>query len=140
MFNYRGEDVMQSSEDTTEQRRRSNRVRFKTEATLTLGNETLPCTVIDLSIRGVLLMLQSTVPGLDVGTPCSLDLSLGDEGEQIRMNARLAHTEGLQLGLHCIEMDLDSVTNLRRLVELNLTDPDAIERDLSALLESVQRD
>lgn len=140
MLTYRREDVMESNRDATEQRRRSNRVSFKSEARLTLGHESLPCTVIDLSIRGVLLMLRTAVPGLDVGTPCSLDLSLGDDGEQIRMNARLAHVEGLQVGLHCIEIDLDSVTNLRRLVELNLTDPDALDRDLSALLESVQRD
>lgn len=131
---------MQSNHDTAEQRRRSSRVSFKTGATLTLGKEIRPCRVVDLSIRGVLLMVESAVPDLEIGTPCMLELRLGDDGERIRMNARLAHMENCQLGLHCIEIDLDSLTTLRRLLELNLTDPNALERDLAALLASAAPD
>lgn len=129
---------MPSNHDTTPQRRRSSRISFKTTARLTFDQQILTCTVIDLSIRGVLVTLEQPAPGLDVGAPCTLDLFLGDEDEHIRMKARLAHIEGegLQLGLHCVEIDLDSVTTLRRLVELNLTDPEALERNLGALLES----
>jgi hypothetical protein len=38
-----------------------------------------------------------------------------------------------QLSLSCTEIDLDSITHLRRLLELNLGDPDLIERELSDL-------
>jgi hypothetical protein len=37
------------------------------------------------------------------------------------------------VGLEITSMDLDSATNLRRLVELNLADPSLLERELSQL-------
>ena len=50
------------------------------------------------------------------------------------MEARVVHVEGRYAGLRCLAIDLDSVTHLRRLVELNLGDPALLERELSALI------
>jgi hypothetical protein len=50
------------------------------------------------------------------------------------MQTRVAHVEGPQAGLLCISIDIDSVTHLRRLLELNLGDPALLERELSALI------
>ena len=38
-----------------------------------------------------------------------------------------------ELGLRCVDIDLDSITHLRRLVELNLGETELLERELSAL-------
>ena len=46
----------------------------------------------------------------------------------------VAHREGRRAGLACQSIDVDSVTHLRRLVELNAGDPDLLQRELSALL------
>jgi hypothetical protein len=50
------------------------------------------------------------------------------------MQGVITHVEGLYIGLACRNIDLDSVTHLRRLVELNLGDVALLERELSALV------
>ena len=44
--------------------------------------------------------------------------------------------QGLHTGLLCKGIDLDSVTHLRRLIELQLGDPALLERDLAELIQS----
>ena len=50
------------------------------------------------------------------------------------MWATISHIDGRHLGLCCTSIDLDSITHLRRLVELNAGDPAILERELTALL------
>jgi hypothetical protein len=50
------------------------------------------------------------------------------------METRVTHIEGRYAGLDCHNIDLDSVTHLRRLVEFNLGSEELLERELSALL------
>ena len=50
------------------------------------------------------------------------------------MTALVAHVDARQLGLLCTHSDLDSVTHLRRLIELQLGDPSLLERDLGELV------
>jgi hypothetical protein len=38
------------------------------------------------------------------------------------------------VGLRCDRLDVDSMSHLRRLVELNLGDPALLERDLQSLI------
>jgi hypothetical protein len=49
------------------------------------------------------------------------------------MDVLIAHHENEELGLHCKDIDIDSITHLRRLIELNLGNPALLERELSAL-------
>ena len=49
------------------------------------------------------------------------------------MRMEIVHTEGPSMGLRCDSIDLDSVTHLRRLIELQLGDPALLERDLAEL-------
>ncbi|MCX8018285.1 MAG: PilZ domain-containing protein, partial [Rhodocyclaceae bacterium] len=73
-----------------------------------------------------------------LGEHCQLRLPLGPEAT-ISMSATIAHLAGRHVGLHCDSIDLDSVTHLRRLVELNAGDASLLERELAALVhESAQ--
>jgi len=47
----------------------------------------------------------------------------------------VAHVEGGRVGLRRTHIDIESVTHLRRLVELNLGDPALLERELHELGE-----
>ena len=51
----------------------------------------------------------------------------------IRMTVTVMHVHADRIGLHCEHIDIDSVTHLRRLIELNLGDPELLERELSGL-------
>jgi hypothetical protein len=44
------------------------------------------------------------------------------------------HVEGPQVGLRCASIDLDSITHLRRLVELNSGDPAILDREFGSLV------
>ncbi len=50
------------------------------------------------------------------------------------MDVTLAHTEEDHIGFHCEHIDLDSVTSLKRLVELNLGDEELLEREILNML------
>lgn len=114
------------------QRRHFSRVFFQAAATLSSAGTRWPCEVLDLSLKGALLRLPAGQPA--PAGRCRLELTL-DEAQQARigMDAEVAHREGDVLGLHCLSIDLDSITHLRRLVELNLGDDAILQRDLSAL-------
>jgi hypothetical protein len=49
------------------------------------------------------------------------------------MDVSVAHVEDQHIGFRCEHIDLDSITHLRRLVELNVGDTDILYRELSAL-------
>ena len=113
-------------------RRHFTRVLFDAPALLTTGNGTFEVHVLDLSLKGALV--QGPVGmALPSGAPCQLVVPLAATGKHIAMSAEVAHVDGLHLGLLCRSMDLDSITHLRRLIELQLGDPTLLQRDLCAL-------
>lgn len=118
----------------TEQRRLYSRIRFHGTARLLVADRELPCTVLDLSLKGALIELEEEHPDLAVDEPCLLELSLQDDAIIVRMEANLAHRSGRHAGLVCREIDLDSITHLRRLLELNLGDAELLNREFSALI------
>lgn len=118
----------------TEERRRFSRISFEAPAALVLGGHRATVSVIDLSLQGALLRVPPGAALPDIGSDCELQLALGDDASAIRMPARVAHHDGRDLGLVCSEIDLDSVTHLRRLIGLNLHDPALLDRDLMALI------
>ncbi|MDR1661447.1 MAG: PilZ domain-containing protein [Azoarcus sp.] len=117
----------------TVQRRHYSRIRFHGDASLQAGNCQWPCEVLDLSLRGALVAVES--PGLAVGISCLLELRLGGE-TCVRMDGRIAHCYHKQVGVVCEETDLDSISHLRRLLSLNLGDVSLLEREFSALLSA----
>lgn len=88
----------------------------------------------DISLKGALLEVPPEWQG-KVGDRCHLQLRLGgDQDTKIAMSGRITHVAGRKVGMSCESIDLDSITHLRRLVELNAGDPALLERELSALL------
>jgi hypothetical protein len=88
---------------------------------------------LDISMRGMLLEVPEHFPCV-VGTPYEVLLLLSED-VQIEMPCTLVHIEGRNAGFRAEMMSLDSMTNLRRLLELNLADNDEVERELGILIE-----
>jgi len=65
----------------------------------------------------------------------SMDLQLDEGAEHIIMEGMVVHQEGQCIGIECRHIDLDSITNLRRLVALNMGDEKLLERELAAMLK-----
>ena len=119
----------------TDERRHHSRIAFHTPATLVFPERGLEVVVLDISLKGALIRLPAENT-IETGAICLLHVQLNETGinDRISMEARVAHSEGRYAGLLCITIDLDSVTHLRRLVELNLGDSELLDRELSALI------
>ena len=117
----------------TDERRHFNRVMFNTIATFYADKRKIECQIIDLSIQGVFLKLLEPAD-IEVGSAYQLEIPLGDRDEIISMELELMHKDERQLGLMCSHIDLDSITHLRRLLELNLGDSELLERDFRSLV------
>ena len=119
----------------TEERRQYSRIAFHGPASLVFTDSTIAVVVVDLSLKGGLIRLPDGV-SIDTGALCTLHVFLTETelNHQISLEARVAHVNENYAGLLCVSIDLDSVTHLRRLVELNLGDPSLLERELSALV------
>ena len=119
----------------TDERRQHSRIAFHSPAELVFPDRVINVVVLDLSLKGALIALPSDVP-IENYAVCMLHVHLNETeiDDTISMEARVAHCEGGRAGLLCVTIDIDSVTHLRRLVELNLGDPKLLERELSVLI------
>ena len=87
--------------------------------------------LLDVSLKGALVK-QVDDWMVHAGQKCLFHLQLAP-GVVVTMATTVAHVEGAFIGLHCDRIDLDSITHLRNLVELNADDPSLLERDLATL-------
>ncbi len=123
-----------TSTPATESRRHFTRVVFRGRARLNCAGTEHDVVVHDLALKGALV--ESATPlAVTLGDKARLVLSLDDDGDFIELQGHLVHHEGLRLGLKCDDIDVDSLTNLRRLVELNLGDASLVDRELSQLFQ-----
>ena len=119
----------------TDERRHYSRITFHSSAKLVFAKHTIDVVVLDLSLKGALVEFPGDISSpVEDNAPCTLHVQLDAQDDQISMDARIAHIKGRKAGLLCLTIDIDSVTHLRRLVELNLGNPDLLERELSALI------
>ena len=90
-----------------------------------------PVQLIDISLRGILIQV---LPDQKINDNKLVDISIHLGGDiQICMEARVANHRDDKVGLVCEHIDVDSMTHLRRLVELNMGDASLLERELSVL-------
>lgn len=121
------------------ERRRFSRVDFFTQAYLCDSNGRVPCQICDVSLQGALVAIPAEYADVSLVTPLTLDIPLNqDDDLSIQMTVRVAHEREGVMGLLCDSIDLDSISHLRRLVELNLGDASALEREFPALQHTDQ--
>jgi PilZ domain len=87
--------------------------------------------LIDISLNGALVERPAGWTGQS-GKAQRLELRVAS-GLIISVGAAVAHVSDKAIGYHFERMDLDSFTRLKRLIELNLGDPEMLNRELAAL-------
>lgn len=119
--------------DITNDKRHFHRIFYNSDVSLHGESQSLPCKLVDISLKGCLLRFDApwTAPLEELYT---LELKLSDE-ISINMQLSISHVIGNDAGFKCEHIDIDSISQLRRLVELNLGDSDMLERDLLALTD-----
>ena len=114
------------------ERRRFTRINFDAATEVKHGDDSWKATLVDISFNGMLLTTETAI---DLETGASVDLTVHLLGDDVTINtpAVLAHKDNDQYGFSIENLDLDSLTQIRRLVELNLGDEALLERELDHL-------
>lgn len=119
----------------SDERRHFWRAVFHSPVRITTHDSQGYAKLLDISLKGALLDVGTAWQGRQ-GDECQLRLELAP-GSSITMWTTVMHIQGRHVGLRCDNLDLDSITHLRRLVELNSGDPLELERELATLIRDV---
>ena len=118
----------------TENRRAFHRLFFEAPVAVTDNNYSHTAVLSDISLNGALIRITDNWSPQS-GQTVMLKIALsGDPEAMISMEAEVTHVENKLVGLKRTHIDVDSISHLRRLVELNLGDSDMLHRELEHLV------
>lgn len=121
------------ADNTHEEKRHFSRIPMDSTAHLRCGGSEWPTQLIDISLKGALFTHPQQWQGV-IGDACTLEILLGEGEDVIHMEGCVAHAEAGRIGFRCDHIGLDSISHLKRLVELNLGDERLLERELAELI------
>lgn len=121
-------------EGSSMEKRRFRRTDFGAHGTFTTGSTVVSFDLIDLSLKGALINPVDTAV-LQIGDTGSVTIELSGTSIAIKADAELVHREYDYFGLRFTMIDLDSMTHLRRLIELNTPEDGDLERELGFLIQ-----
>lgn len=113
------------------ERRQNQRIPFIAEIIVRHNEQQWRCELEDISLKGILIEVpENTLAVQDESY--DVELVLG-EGATIMMKATVTHVSDRGWGMHWDNIDLDGLTHLRRLLELNMQDSSEMHRELADL-------
>jgi hypothetical protein len=115
-----------------DERRVFSRLNFPVESSLLVEGDTYQATLVDISVKGALVEKPSGWVD-DTDRDVTLRIQLQDSDVVVEMKVEVVRSGEEQLGLRCKSIDLDSLTHLRRILELNLGDTELVEREFHNL-------
>ncbi len=113
------------------ERRNYNRIPFNAEILMQSGHEEWSCNLLDISLKGMLVEPPENLD-IDMDNPCGMALFLGDN-ISIHARVNIIRSSGGNWGLKWLQVDVGSLQHLRRLIELNTSNPAMLMRELSEL-------
>lgn len=115
-----------------ENRRQFTRILFSIQAELEIDEGIFPISILDISLNGALITKpkyeHSLLKKLGI-----LRFKLADENANVIMHIAIVHEDKNEIGLRVNALDIDSISHIRRMVELNLGDNEQLNKELSQL-------
>lgn len=118
-----------------ENRRQFSRVEFKSEVFIIYDDLRVPAQLTDISLKGALISPMEELP-MQKDEICQFELNLSESNIVLSIESTLVYKHEENYGLKFSNIDLDSMMHLRRLVELNVGDPDQVQKELFFLVQS----
>jgi len=115
------------------EKRRFSRISFVTDIHLVNAEGSWDATLIDISLKGILAAMPDSWHS-KIGDHYLVEMLTDNPDASIRMEISVAHVKKQHAGFRCEHIDLDSISHLRRLVELNLGDSEMLNRELAELM------
>jgi hypothetical protein len=117
------------------ERRKFNRVIFSAPAMLMQGDKQWQTAVIDVSLQGALIDYPDEFEA-ELELDFQLDIEIEGANRHILMHGYIVHNANHRLGFKVKDIDVESITELRRIVELNLGDETLLKRNFKALSDN----
>jgi len=124
-----------SDNNSSHERRRFTRIPFEASVTISNPSGSWTAKLKDLSLNGILVSVPQNWRANDK-KQCLLEINPAENAFFIQMEATICHQEEDTIGFRCEHIDIDSISHLRRLIELNVGDEEILNRQLSALMAS----
>jgi len=116
---------------TDRERRQYQRIPFIADVLLRHNDQQWSCGLEDVSLKGVLIVVPQGIEPAE-GDVYGIELVLG-EGVTINMQAIISHITDKHWGMQWVNIELEGLTHLRRLLELNMDDPEEMHREMTEL-------
>lgn len=117
----------------SEEQRRFQRILHDANLQIEFAGVRYSARLMDLSLHGCLVHFSENLPTA-LNEPCTIHIQLSQDttisADAVMTHLRAEDTAGFEFR----QIDLDSIIQLRRMVELNLGDSELLERDMSALI------
>ena len=113
----------------TDKNRKRTRIHGHFRGVLTHLGRDYPITTINLSLKGILCILdQAGELPLVRGDECRVTLTLS-ESVSLKIDGIIARIHGQEVGVDITSLDEESYTHLRNIVRFSSDDPDAIDME-----------
>jgi len=110
-----------------DERRKHTRAQLQLSVTVIVGNKAVPVQTWDISLRG----MSCTPDGsFTAGSPCSVQWVLGT-GIKFFIEGSIVRCSETEAAIFFTSMDEEAFFHLKRLVQYNMEDPDAINAELA---------
>jgi hypothetical protein len=113
--------------------RHFRRIPFEAEVTLNVSQDVWTGELLDVAMKGAMVGTKMPLP-LALGTKCNLCITLPGTPIALDFQAELIHCEETHYGFKFLSENLETLTHLRKLIELNTGDAEATRSELSAWL------
>lgn len=120
-----------------EDKRRFQRIPFDATVLVKINNEPEILGVLrDISLKGALIALTAPAKMPAQDTFCDLSIKPDQSDFSINLSAQVAYVDSdtRTFGVNITKLELDSASHLRRLVEVNLGNEAALQRELTNLI------
>jgi len=117
-----------------EDKRHFKRIAFTADIDVEYNGKNYTAELLDLSLKGILIKPEEKMP-VQNNDLVLIKITLPMTDIILSFKSELVHRYNNNLGLKFICVDIDTITHLKRLMELNTGDAEKISEEMSAWLQ-----
>lgn len=114
------------------ERRRFSRIIYQVSALLEQGDLALQATIQDLSLHGLLLKAENA-SSLEPSRKVDVAFSFAQSKQVMQLTANIISITDNEIRLKINNIDIDSISQLKRFIELNVGNNELLNRELEHL-------
>ncbi|PAW11188.1 PilZ domain-containing protein [Vibrio sp. V1B] len=114
------------------ERRRFSRIIYQVSALVEQNDLALQATIQDLSLHGLLLRAENA-NSLESSLPVEVAFSFAQSEQVMQLTADIIAVASNEIRLKIINIDIDSISQLKRFIELNVGNNELLNRELEYL-------